>query len=340
MKVNLGFLLAALLGLLVPTAFAQDAPDRVRIGIQNVTSADIIAKQRGWAEELIGTEVEWLSFDSGRDAVLALGAGGVDMVLVGSAPTAFGTSSGIEGEVAYIFNLLGENESLVCSEDSGISELEGLSGATLAVPFGSTTHFDMLQALNSVGLGEGDVTLLDLGTNEMVAAFERGDIDCGWVWFPALQNLYDAGGVKVTDAAYMAELGFATSDLLVVDRGFGEQYPDTVARYIGALNRAVKLAQDDIDAAAQDMVSEFGMSAEDAVTAMSQVARLTTEDQLDAGQLGTSDAPGAMAGALQSQAQFLMEQGIVENAEDLEFYQTMVVNPAYIELAIENGYTD
>lgn len=341
MKARLLTTLVVVLGMLgswLAAALAQDTPARVRIGIQNTTSTDIIAKQRGWAEELVGAPIEWLSFDSGRDAILALGAGGVDMVLVGSAPSAFGLSSGVNGEVAWIFHILGEGESLVCHPDSGVSTLADLRGKTLAVPFGSTTHFDMLQALASAGISDTEVTLLDLGTNEMVAAYERGDIDCGWVWFPALQNLYDAGAVKVFDAAEMAALGFPTSDLLVVNRDFGATYPDTVARYIGALNKGVTLANEDLEAAAQDIANEFGMDPEAAETAMSQVARISAEDQLGPDFLGTSAAIGAMADALYSQATFLAEQGIIESAESLEFFQT-AVNPTYIELALEQGYT-
>jgi len=333
-------ILVAVVGLVgSPQAFAQDAPQRVRIGIQLLTATDIIAKQRGWAEELLGVPIEWVTFDSGRDAILALGAGGVDMSLVGSAPAAFGMSSGVDAEVAWIFNLLGENEALVVNPDSGISTLEDLAGKTLAVPFGSTTHYDMLQALAMVGLSEQDVTLLDMDPNTMVAAFERGDIDGGWVWFPALDGLYKAGGEKLFDALDMANAGFPTADLLLVNREFGTTYPDTVARYVAALNRGVLLDREDPDAAAQAMVDEFGIDLETAKTAMKQVKRLSASEQLDAAYLGTSEDVGAVADALMSQAQFLRDQGIIEEAFELAFYRERV-NPRYIEMALERGYAE
>lgn len=325
--------------LAVPTALAQEAPNRVRIGIQQVTATDIIAKQYGWAEELLGVPVEWRTFDSGRDAILALGAGGVDMTLVGSAPMAFGISSGIDAEVAWIFNLLGENEALVVNPDSGINSLEDLAGKTLAVPFGSTTHYNMLQALSMVGLSESDVRLLDMDPNSIVAAFERGDIDGGWVWFPALDGLYQAGGVKIADALDMAEAGFPTADVLAVNRQFGAKYPDIVARYVAALNRGVLLDREDPDTAAQAMVDEFGIDLATARTAMGQVERLSAEEHLGAAYLGTSDDVGAMADALMNQAQFLKDQGVIEQAFDLDFYQERV-NPRYAEMAIEQGYTE
>lgn len=334
--------LITMAGLLVPGisgASAQEVPERVRIGIQLLTATDIIAKQRGWAEELLGVPIEWVTFDSGRDAVLALGAGGVDMSLVGSAPAAFGMSSGVDAEVAWIFNLLGENEALIVRPDSGITTLEDLAGKTLAVPFGSTTHYDMLQALDTVGLSEQDVTLLDMDPNTMVAAFERGDIDGGWVWFPALEGLFNAGGTKIFDALDMANAGFPTADLLLVNREFGTSYPDTVARYVAALNRGVLLDREDPGAAAQAMVDEFGINLETAKTAMTQVRRLAASEQLDATYLGTSEDVGAMADALMSQAQFLKDQGIIAESYDLNFYRERV-NPKYVEMSLEAGYTE
>lgn len=330
---------AAILLMGFSTASTQEVPERVRVGIQLLTATDIIAKQRGWAEELLGVPVEWVTFDSGRDAVLALGAGGVDMSLVGSAPAAFGMSSGVDAEVAWIFNLLGENEALVVRPDSGISTLEDLASKTLAVPFGSTTHYDMLQALDTVGLSEQDVTLLDMDPNTMVAAFERGDIDGGWVWFPALEGLFNAGGTKIFDALDMANAGFPTADLLLVNREFGASYPDTVARYVATLNRGVLLDRDDPDAAAQTMVDEFGIDLETAQTAMTQVRRLAAREQLDPTYLGTSEDVGAMADALMNQAQFLRDQGIISESYDLDFYRERV-NPGYVEMSLEEGYTE
>lgn len=330
---------AAILLMGFSTASTQEVPERVRVGIQLLTATDIIAKQRGWAEELLGVPVEWVTFDSGRDAVLALGAGGVDMSLVGSAPAAFGMSSGVDAEVAWIFNLLGENEALVVRPDSGISTLEDLASKTLAVPFGSTTHYDMLQALDTVGLSEQDVTLLDMDPNTMVAAFERGDIDGGWVWFPALEGLFNAGGTKIFDALDMANAGFPTADLLLVNREFGASYPDTVARYVATLNRGVLLDRDDPDAAAQTMVDEFGIDLETAQTAMTQVRRLAAREQLDPTYLGTSEDVGAMADALMNQAQFLRDQGIISESYDLDFYRERV-NPRYVEMSLEEGYTE
>ena len=321
----------------VVTGFAAAQTDTVRIGIQNSPAVDIIAKQLGYAKEMVDAKISYVNFDSGRDAILAVGSNSVDMVLVGSSPSAFGLSSGVEGEVAYVFHLIAAGETLACSQASGATTLEDLKGKTLAVPFGSTTHYDMLQALNSVGLSDSDVTLLDLQPNDMVGAFERGDIDCGWVWYPALQSLYDAGGVSVTDAGQMAELGFPTSDLLIVRKAYGDEHPETVAQYVAALDRGVTLVNNDMPKAVQALVDEFGLSAGEAETALSTLTRLPAAEQLSPSELGTSGNIGGVAEALYNQATFLAAQGLTEKALEPDFYKT-VVNPSYLELAEKDGY--
>ena len=329
----------ASLGLAAQGALAQDKPEQVRSGTQLVTSTDIAVKQRGWAEPFLGLPVEWRSFDSGRSAILGLGAKGVDWTLAGSAPAAFGLSSGVEGEVIWIFHLLGEGEALVAQPDSGIKSVEDLKGKKVGVPFGTTTHYDLLKAVELAGLKQSDLEIIDMEPPALAAAFQRGDIDAGWVWYPALQRLYDAGGVSVMNALDMANEGFPTADTLTLDPAFGEKYPDIVARYVALQHCATVMGEQNADALASDIATEFGIEQETANTALQQVQRMTAQEQLDPKWMGTSEQTGGFAEALWSQSQFLKEQDIIETAHDKPFYAERL-NPEYIELAIEKGYTE
>lgn len=332
--------LAAIPGLaLAVAAHAQERPDEIESGIQLVTATDIVAKQRGWAEEMTGVPVSWRTFDSGKSAILGLGARGVHWTLAGSAPAAFGLSSGVSGEVIWIFHLLGANEALVVQPGSGIESVEDLADKKVAVPFGTTTHYDMLQALDLAGLSQSDLELLDMEPPDMAAAFERGDIDAGWVWYPTLQRLFDAGGEPIMDALDMAEAGFPTADVLVVDPEFGRQYPDTVARYIGALHCGVVLGNRDLDAITADIAEEFGIDHGTAKNALEQVKRLTATEQQGQEWIGTSGNTGAFAEALWSQATFLKEQDIIDRSYDKDYYRDRV-NPEYLQMAIDKGYTE
>lgn len=328
-----------LAALAVTGASAQDKPSKVRSGIQLTTSTDIVAKQLGWAEAFLGVPVTWSSFESGRSAILGLGARGVEWTLAGSAPAAFGLSTGVEGEVIWIFHLIGENEALVVQPESGITEVADLKGKKVTAPFGSTTHYDLLKALDLAGLKQTDLSIIDMQPPAMAAAFERGDIDGGWVWYPVLQRLYDAGGVPIMNALDMAEAGFPTADTLVLDPGFGEKHPDIVARYIAMLHCGTVLGERDLGEIAGPIAAEFGIDTKTAETSLSQVERLTAEEQLDPKWMGTSENKGAFAEALWSQAQFLKEQDMIETAHGKEFYRDRL-NPRYIELAVEKGYTE
>ena len=63
------------------------------------------------------------------------------------------------------------------------------------MPFASTSHYSLLNALKQAGLKESDVKLLDLEPNDIHAAWKRGDIDAAYVWYPELNNLVKDGKI-------------------------------------------------------------------------------------------------------------------------------------------------
>lgn len=128
-------------------------PAEIRIGYQVVPNAELLAKAEGLVEEnLSETKVTWVKYGSGGDVNKAMAAGEVDAGLVGSVPVSTGVASELPYQVFFIHDLIGENEALAVRIDSGISRLEDIKGKKIAVPFGSTTHFSLLSALEKMAL--------------------------------------------------------------------------------------------------------------------------------------------------------------------------------------------
>ena len=154
-------------------------PDAVRIGYQVIPNAALLAKQRGTVEEAMGVPVEWSQFDSSSAVITAMTSGSIDVALAGTTAAATAIASELPIQVIGIHDVIAESESLVAKESSGISELADLRGKRVAVPFGSTTHFALLQALSDESIPQEDVTILDMQPQEMVAAWGSGNIDAG-----------------------------------------------------------------------------------------------------------------------------------------------------------------
>lgn len=193
----------------------------VNIGTMNLVNGDLIAQYEKLYEEELGVKVNIVNFDSGKDVNTAIASGSIDISELGSSPTALGISNNVDYEVFWIGDIIGSAESLVVKNDSGIESLSDLKGKKIATPFSSTAHYSLLNALKLEGISESDVTLLDLQPDDIYAAWQRGDIDAAYVWYPVLSNLLQDGKV-ITHSEELAEKGIITADLNVVRTEFAK----------------------------------------------------------------------------------------------------------------------
>lgn len=139
-----------------------------------------------------------------------------------------GIAQNLPYDVYFIHDLISEAEALVVKGD--IKAIADIRGKKIAVPFGSTTHFSLLSLLKLEGIAPGELTVLDLQPQEMVAAWQRGDIDGGYVWQPNLGKLQKDGGTILVTSADLAKRGVVTADVGVVRKEFMEKYLFTSIR--------------------------------------------------------------------------------------------------------------
>ena len=70
---------------------ATGMPQTIRIGYQVSANAELLAKALGLAEKAFSdSQVEYISFSSGRDVNTAMASGGIDLGLIGSVGVAVG----------------------------------------------------------------------------------------------------------------------------------------------------------------------------------------------------------------------------------------------------------
>ena len=316
-----------------PTEVAA-MPAEIRIGYQVIPNAEVLAKAMGYVEEAMPeTTVSWLSFDSGRDVNTAMASGGIDLGLAGSVPVSTGLAQDLPYMVYLIHDIIGDNEALGVTADSGIATMADVVGKKIAVPFGSTTHFSLLSALDKEGIDPNTVEVLDMQPPDMLAAWQRGDIDGGFVWHPTLSRMMEDGGTILVTARQLAEEGIITADLGVVQKDFASQYPDAVATYVAAMDQAVQFYRDNPEEAAEAISGEIGLSPEESLAVMNELVWLSADEQADPTYLGTPEQPGAMAQVLKDSAEFMVSQGAIASAPDLEVYQSAVFKDAVAKAA-------
>lgn len=308
-KLLAGF--APALALLI--AGAGKAAD-VNVGYQSIYGPWKTQVERLEQEGLGGKSIQFIKFTSGAAVVDAMASASVDIALSGSSPTAAAYSRGVDLQVIYIYGNINDAEALVVNDK--IVAPQDLKGRTIAVPFGSTTHFHMMFALEQFGISPREVNVIDLSPPEMVAAWERGDIDGGFVWYPALGRMKEKGRVLLSSGD-LTNWGDATFDAMVARSAFTSDNPRFTCQWVKMVAAA--------DADYRANPGNYGPGTANAAAiarAVSgdagQVRRVlalygypTLEEQVSRRWLG-----GGVSAALKATSRFLKEQGKLDQVLD------------------------
>ena len=300
----------------------------IKIGTMDLVNPDLVARKEKYYEKQLGVKVKIVKFDSGKDVNTALAAGSIDVSELGSNPTALGIGNGLNYDVIYIGDIIGSAESLVVKNNANVNSVSQLNGKKIAVPFASTSHYSLLNALKQAGLKESDVKLLDLEPNDIHASWKRGDIDAAYVWYPVLNNLVKDGKI-LTGSDKLAKQGIITADLVVARRDFAKSNKNLVVRYIKALNQANDLDQKNKEQSIKDISEILNISESDAKFQRNGFEWIDGKKQLSKEYLGEN-----IANVLKNTADFLKEQGSIKKSPTLKEYKDHV-QTKYLKEALE-----
>lgn len=237
-------------------------------------------------------------------------------------------STGLDVELVWLHEILAEVEALVVREGSGIEKIEDLRGKTVATVFASTSHYSLLSTLREAGI-EDEVTLLDMQTPDIVAAWQRGDVDAAYTWQPSLGELMKEGKVLITSRE-VAERGNITANILMARKSFAHAHPEHVVTLLSCLRQAGDLYRQTPESAADYLKEELVLPKEELLFQMSGSRWLTPEEEISAPILGTEAEPGDFVQTLKDTADFLNQYHYIEivlSYDEIEKY----VNSSYIE---------
>ncbi|TVR67811.1 MAG: glycine/betaine ABC transporter substrate-binding protein [Spirochaetaceae bacterium] len=303
----------------------RTAPDKVVIGFQAIPNGEIVAKNLGWVEEVMPVPVQWIQFNSGSELNAAVAAGSVDIGLGGSSTTVAAVAQGVPAEIVWIQNIIGDNEALVVRRDSPIRQVSDLAGRRVAAPFGATTHYHLMVALELAGLDPSELTIMDMTPQDMRAAWQRGDIDAGFVWEPTLAAMLEMDGRVLVTSGEIAAQGYLTGDITIARRGFAERYPHLVEQYLRAQIRAVELILSDPDEAASAIAREFSLDQAEARRQMDSLVFVPGHEQ--------PQALADLADVFVATGEFLAAQRSIRSAPDRSVFAD-AINSTYVEGAL------
>ncbi len=325
-------------GALTFGASVANAQTSVVVGYQQIVGPFVSAIADGSFERATkeaGYTIDWRQFSSAGDISSGFASGDVPVGVLGSTGITAAVSRGVDLQLFWILDDIGKSEALVARNGSGISKPADLVGKKVAVPFVSTSHFHLLMGLSKLWkIDARKVNILNLQPPQIVAAWQRGDIDAAYVWAPALPEIEKTGTV-IADSAEIGKQTVPTFDGLVVDKTWATKNPKFMAAFTQVLAKSYndynahsdKVTADSADV--KGIVKMIGGKPDDIVSAMKLMLFPDAKEQASKEWLGGGKDSGA-AHAFSASADFLKSQHQIDRV--LPDY-SIFVNSSYAEAA-------
>ncbi|MDQ3539088.1 MAG: aliphatic sulfonate ABC transporter substrate-binding protein [Chloroflexota bacterium] len=252
---------AAIPAFTIRNASAQAAaPEKIRLDYAYYNPSSLVLRRQGWLEADLSAEgiaVEWTLSAGSNKANEFLRSDAVDFGSTAGSAALLAKANGSEIQAVYIYSQP-EWTALVVTADSEITTIEGLKGKKVAATSGTDPFFFLLQALNSVGLSQSDVSIVNIQHADGKTALERGDVDAWSGLDPHMAQTELESGSKLI----YRNIDFNTYGFLNARIGFIEQYPTFVERVLTQYERARAWIGENPDETAKILSEEASLSIE------------------------------------------------------------------------------
>lgn len=224
----------------------------IRVGFfPNITHAQaLVGLSDGTFQRHLGSKVKIKThvFNAGPTAVEAMLAGGLDIAYMGPVPAMNGAWKS-NGNMQMIAGSCEGGAILVVRKGANIKSIEDLRGKKIAIPqLANTQDLTLRRLLTQNGLKSldqgGDITVLPVENPDILALFQRGNLDAALVPEPWGSRLVqEANGQILMDWDEVWEGGRYPTAVVVVSKEFLTQRPDLVKKWLrGHLEVTEKLS--------------------------------------------------------------------------------------------------
>jgi sulfonate transport system substrate-binding protein len=232
-------------------AAKETTKEKFTVNIANNGSNGLLlfAKEKGWFEEefaKIGGEVKWSEFPSGPPLLESLSAGRVDLSSLGDGAAISAVANGLPITLlSQLSDGLKGLNILIVPANSDAQKLSDLKGKKIALAKGTTMHVFFIKAIKDAGLKESDFQIIQLQSDEAIAAFESGAVDA-WVGI----DPYTTIEVKKHGARVLVSgesLGIKAPTFTIGRTDFLKEHPKAGEAYLKAYQRAVDYQKEHLD---------------------------------------------------------------------------------------------
>lgn len=138
-------------------------------------------------------------------------------------------AGGVDSTALIVGDFSNGNDAIILKEGSSLRDIEGQSVNLVEL---SVSHYLLARALESVGLSERDVTVVNTSDADMVAAYSTNDVTAVTTWNPLVNEILDMpAATKVFDSS---QIPGEIIDTLMIKTEVLEAYPELGMALTGA----------------------------------------------------------------------------------------------------------
>lgn len=320
MKKIFKFLPFVLIALLTLGQFAEAKESKeevvVNVGDQAAFFLFKVAEEKGFFEEEFGEDNITIKSEifakMGPAIIEAMGAGDVDLSIVGIFPVVNANNAGNEITILASGNYTADGFRLVVGPESDITSVDQLKGKKIGVPSGTAEHMIVLQLLQKYDITD-EAELVNLSQSDGLTALLAGDIDAALFNSGTLSEAEKAGAITI---ATNEETGLVVNPV-IGRKAFVEENPDITSRFLKVLDKTAKWIDENVDETVKIAADIIGADEDSVRTSL--LARGRT----------ISIGEEYLVAPVQNTLDFAKEQGIID--ESLSYED--IVDTSYFENA-------
>jgi sulfonate transport system substrate-binding protein len=282
----------------------------------------LVLKRMGWVEEAFkpqNTTVKWVLSAGSNKALEYLSANAVDFGSTAGAAALLAKTNDVPIKAIYIYEQP-EWTALVVGKESTLKDPRELKGKKVAATKGTDPYFFLLRTLNSNGLSQADVEVVNLQHDQGRLALERGQVDA-WA---GLDPHMAASEIEAGSKIIYRNKDFNTYGFLNGREAFLSEHPDATKKVIEVYERARKWTIDHPDEAVKILAEESQVSPD--------VARRELLERMN---LKASAVPGdEHIAALKAVIPIMTSEHLVKEGADPEKALANLIEPSYARAVV------
>lgn len=235
-------------------------PDTVRLDYAYYNPVSLVLRRKGWLEEEFrpdGIRVEWVLSLGSNKANEFTASGTVHFGSTAGSAALLARANGVPLKTVWLYSQP-EWTALVTGRESPIRQLADLRGRKVAATRGTDPWFFLLRALDSAGLSQRDIEIVQLQHPDGEQALLQGQVDAWAGLDPYMAHAELAAGARL----FFRRPEWNTYGTLNVLESFLDRYPDIVERVLAVYERGRAWARQNPDELVAILAEESKMAPE------------------------------------------------------------------------------